>query len=163
MAKNSSSKKKKNSPGKSSPQTDQFASIPRLPQTPVNDGATQQPPGQSSLECLLLAIEGRLVSKIDSTNEKVDAALTLVAETNTALEDLELRVVASEGMVGKRIGEAEARIQAAVKDQVKDLVLGQLRSVGFDPELLAGDLWTVRQDGSSYAAAAAAVRPSVHP
>ena len=89
-------------------------------------------------------MEERLGTKIDATNTKVEKALDLVAETNTVLEDLELRVAATEEAIEARITDAEGRLKNHVSEHVKTLVLDQLRSAGFDPELTAGDLSTVK-------------------
>ena len=68
--------------------------MPKVPRTPSNEGqvptASQTPQAQSS-ELLLVGMEGRLGSKIDATNQKVERALTLVA-----LEDLKIKVAATE-------------------------------------------------------------------
>ena len=74
----------------------------------------------------LVRMEGRLGTKIDSTNAKVDRAL----ET---LEELEVRVGATEANIDRRIEEAEERIQVRVAGQVKTMVLDQLQDAFFDP------------------------------
>ena len=113
-------------------------------------------------------MEGRLGSKIDSTNRKVDRALLLVAEMNTALEDLELKVATTEKVVEEKLEEglcrAEARIKADVENRVKTLILDQLRGAGFDPGLSAGDLSTLRTTrggDKTYASAVTASTPNV--
>ena len=73
-------------------------------------------------------LKGRLGNKIDQTNEKVDKALTLASEANNALEGLKLKVGATEAIIDKRVGEAEARIQVGVEEKVKHLVMDQLRN-----------------------------------
>ena len=98
-------------------------------------------------------MEGRLGSKIDTTNMKVDKALTLVIEANAALVELELKVAATEESVAGKIGETEVRIMTEVNTKVKTIVLDQLKAVGFDPDLSAGDLST-RMSARTYAAAA---------
>ena len=172
MSKGSASKKKKSSP-------DPTKSMPRIPRTPVQDGPLaaetasqgskqdgskgednprqQAPP--SSIETLLLGMEDRLGSKIDTTNRKVDRALTLVAETNTALEDLELRVEATEAAIDAKLEDVEGRLRDQVQSQVKGMVVDQLRSAGFDPDLTAAGLSTIRTENSlrpSYAEATSA-------
>ena len=164
-----SEKKKKASPTANRVE-DPGKSMPRIPRTPVNEGPTLPSPprqsgrtGVSTLEELLKGMEERLASKIDATNLKVDAtnhkvdkALALAAETNTALEDLEIRVAATEEGLEARIQEAEARLQIHFQDQVKSLVLDQLRTAGFDPDLTAGDMSTIRSSTmQTYAGAAA--------
>ena len=101
-------------------------------------------------------------TKIDTTNAKVDKALSLVGDTNLALEDLELKVEAMEGALDDRIKEAERRIQEGVKLHVKDLVVDQLRAIGFDPDMSAGGLSVLQKttDQRSYASAlASAAKP----
>ena len=159
MSKSSSSKKKKSSPdpGKSMPRIPRTPQTAEQPSTAAQDLASTTPkqkemdktPQQSGLEALLVGMEGRLSQKIDATNTKVDKALALAVDTNTALEDLEAKVKAVEGAVDTRIGEAEVRIQTEVKEQVRTLVYDQLRSAGFDPDLTAGDLSTVRSIAST--------------
>ena len=176
MSKNSGSKKKKGAspdPGKSMPK------IPRTPQaadgqpTQQASGPQGPPPttaaaataGQqatttqsASLEALLLGMEGRLSTKIDATNSKVDRALTLVGETNQALETLERRVEDTEGRVADKLTEVEGRIMNEVDKRVKTAVVDQLRAAGFDPDLTAADQSTrlsARENGFSYASAAA--------
>ena len=116
-------------------------------------------------------MEGRLESKIDLTNSKVEKALSLVEETNTALEDLEMRVAATETALEIRLQEVEARLQEKITGQVKSMVLGQLREAGFDPDLTAGALTTLQTtapmpentcQGTSYAAVADRERPSLN-
>ena len=109
---------------------------------------------------MLLGMEERLGTKIDSTNTKVEKALDLVAETNTVLEDLELRVAATEEAIEARLVDAEGRLKNHVNEQVKTLVLDQLRSAGFDPELTAGDLSTVKSSTAMSYASAASKDPS---
>ena len=157
-------------------------SMPKIPRTPLAAGngppagqtpsraeATPNNEGGSTtaLETLLLAMEGRLGTKIDSTNKKVDRALSLAADTNAALEDLESRLTTTDKKIEKRFEEAEERIQSSMAGQVKSMVLDQLREAGFDPDLTAGALSTIQassiqtsrltQQGpdTSYAAAAA--------
>ena len=81
----------------------------------------------STLEALLVGMEGRLGSKIDSTNSKVEQALSLVVETNTALEELELKVMATEAALEMRLVEVEARLQEKMTSQVKNMVLDKGR------------------------------------
>ena len=145
MTKNSGSKKKKNSPDPAS------KNMPKLPRTPQagqdQEAQAEKQSAQASqpskegrtalIEALLLGMEGRLGSKIDSTNRKVDRALTMV-------EDLELRVAEGETALERKLEEVEGRIQTSVAGQVKDMVLNQLREAGFDPELTAGALSTLQ-------------------
>ena len=160
MTKNSGSKKKKNSPDPAS------KNMPKLPRTPQagqdQEAQAEKQSAQASqpskegrtalIEALLLGMEGRLGSKIDSTNRKVDRALTMV-------EDLELRVAEGETALERKLEEVEGRIQTSVAGQVKDMVLNQLREAGFDPELTAGALSTLQatrlNKDSTYASAAA--------
>lgn len=117
MSKGSGSKKKK----RASP--DQAKSMPRIPRTPqgTDQGGqpTQPAPGQetanvtgssSGLEALLLGMEGRLGSKIDSTNKKVDQALSLATDTNTALETLERHVISLEEALEDGLQKTESNI-----------------------------------------------------
>ena len=160
MSRNSGSKKKKGS----SPEVNKtMPKIPRTPQaqeqpaqqsTPQPQGQAQAQPQVSAIEALLTGMEGRLSSKIDSTNEKVDRALSLVADTNAALENLENRVADNESKV--------ADIMTGIGTNVKGIVLEQLRAVGFDPDLSAADLSTRLSarpvNGSSVSYAAVATR-----
>ena len=82
--------------------------VARTPPKQAEEGTTTGATG--NLEALLLGMEGRLASKIDATNEKVDKALTLVDETNNALEELEHRVAASEEALESKLGKTEANI-----------------------------------------------------
>ena len=182
MSKNSGSKKKKGS----SP--DPGRSMPKIPRTPQPQGTPEQQTSQTgpqqqqqqqqqqqsgttpdlppTLEALLLGMEGRLGSKIDSTNMKVDRALSLAEEATVALADLHRKVAATEENVAGKIGEAEARIMNEVNTKVKTIVLDQLKAAGFDLELTAADLSTRASAGASYAAAAATrscVQESVGP
>ena len=148
MSKGSGTKKKKAGP---SPQGQQDHSsdknMPRLPRTPGGEAPTPDQGSQKtggSIEELLLGMEGRLGSKIDSTNKKVDKTLTLVSEANAGLEELELKVVDAEINLDSKLAETETRIELKVKNQVKTLVLDQLRSAGFDPDLTATDMSTIR-------------------
>lgn len=96
MTKGLSSKKKRNttggngaSPLKGSEQ--QKTTMPRVPRLPpAKKRETAEKTGgngpTTTIESLLAGMEGRLGSKIDETNNKVEQALSLVAETNTALE-----------------------------------------------------------------------------
>ena len=102
-------------------------------------------------------MESRLASKIDSTNSKVEKALDLVAEANTALDDLEMRMIATENNIEKKLADVESRLEEKMNTQVKTMVMNQLREAGFDPDLTAGALSTITQtrtgiDGS-YASA----------
>ena len=94
-------------------------------------------------------MEGRLASKIDATNTKVEKALEIVAEMNTALEDQELKVTETENAIERRLSEVEARLEAKMNEQVKTLVLNQLRDAGFDPDLWAGTLTTLQTTQAS--------------
>lgn len=168
MPRGSESKKKRNSTGnKKSPKTQESA-MPKLPRTAANDGppptpsqpqsqAQPQPSQTQTLEALLAGMEGRLGSKIDTTNTKVDRALTLVAETNSAIEDLELKVAASEEAIDKKLDEVEARIQS----KVKTMVLDQLREAGFEPDLSAGALTMIRNSRMTNQSMYAAAKPTI--
>ena len=121
MSKGSSTKKKKTvspgNPGKAMPK------IPRTPQgqaagqppvQPAEDEVTTPQPEKQkergaadAIEVLWVGMEGRFGTKIDSTNAKVDRALK-------TLEELEVRVGATEANSNKRIEEAEERIQVRV-------------------------------------------------
>ena len=138
MSKESGSKKKRNSTGnKKGPE------MPKTVRTPPKDSGSQA----ASIEALLAGMEARLASKIDATNNKVDRALNLVAEANTALDDLEMRVIATEKKLEGKLEEVESRLESRLEGkmntQVKTLVLDQLKEAGFDPDLSAGALSTV--------------------
>lgn len=67
----------------------------------------------------------------------------------------------TEAALEMRLVEVENRIQHKVATQVKEMVLGQLKEAGFDPELTAGALATLQTSkttdntqSASYAAAA---------
>ena len=151
MSKNSATKKKKSSqdPGKR---------MPRIPRTPqgATAGADTQP--ASDLEALLLAMERRLTDRIEKASEAAKEAASLAKTTNEALEDLELRVEASEVCIRGELKDTEERVMRAVEDKVKDMVDNQLRAAGFDQDLSAGDL-TVRSSvqQNSYAGVTAAL------
>ena len=70
----------------------------------------------------------------------MDKALDLVAETNTALDDLEMRMIATEKKLEERLVEVENRLERRMNTHIKSLVLDQLREAGFDPDLTAGAL-----------------------
>ena len=154
MSKTSATKKKKSSP-------DPGKSMPRIPRTPQGAAAATEdrsgtpgegPEGPGGLESLLLAMEGRLAARIDKASEAAREAVALAKSTNAALEDLELKVEASEGLIREELKETEERVMKTVQDRVKDMVDNQLRAAGFDQDLSAGDL-TVRSSArqSSYA------------
>ena len=166
MSKGSSSKKKKKT-------------SPKIPRTPQGQGQGKQPQAEeeedqqrqsndlapTSLEALLLGMEGRLGSKIDVTNKKVNRALNLVAETNTAFEDLEFKVAASEEAFEDKQGRTEERILAQVQNQVKMMVRAQLKTAGFDPEPTASGLTAMNgssapQSTSRYYLAVASAAPN---
>ena len=60
--------------------------------------------------------------------------------TNIALEDLELKVVASEEAFENKLRQVEMRLNERIDEQLKSLVHEQLRNVGFDPDLTASAL-----------------------
>ena len=101
---------------------------------------------------MLLAMEGRLATKLNMTNTKVDKALSIVADTNTALEDLEVKVGNMEYSLDAKLEGAERRIQDSMKNQVKELVVDQLRAIGFDSDISASDFLLVQKttDQRSY-------------
>ena len=140
MSKETSSKKKRNSTGNK-----KTTDMPKTARIPAKEGqtpkeATKEADQASSIEAMLAGMESRLASKIDSTNSKVEKALDLVAETNTALDDLEMRVIATEKKLEERLVEAESRLEKKMNTHIKALVLDQLREAGFDPDLTAGAL-----------------------
>ena len=136
MSKNSGSKKKKSSPdpGKSMPR------IPRTPQAPGQDPGQAQvgqaqapaPPG-GGLEGLLAGMEERLTTKMDENNRAVK-------QTNEALQAVEEKVANNDAALRAALQASEARIMSHFQDAVKGMVLDQLRSAGFDPDLSAGAL-----------------------
>ena len=150
MSKNSASKKKKASPGPG--RDDPGRSLPRIPRTPQTQSDNHQTPGAETngtagtagIEALLLAMKNRLAAKIELTSEAARKASDMAQRTNNALEDLELKVEATE--VGLRedfkevVREAEDRIRMSVQEQVRGMVDEQLRMAGFDQDLSAGDL-----------------------
>ena len=99
MPRSSGTKKKRNFTGNKV----QPEEMPKVPRSPVS-GATAQAaapasqtqdkarPQAMTLESLLAGMEERLGSKIDTTNTKVEKALELVAKTNIALEDLDIKM-----------------------------------------------------------------------
>ena len=144
MTRESSSKKKK-----SSPKTDKMPKVPRSPQ-----GATAQPQAgqsqtqQQSFEALLLAMEGRLTSKLERASEAARDAANQAKLNSESLDQLESRVDANEAVLMEALRESEARIMAKVQVQVEKIVQGkvkemvnkQLSDAGFDPDLTAADL-----------------------
>lgn len=136
----------------------------QTPGTPAS--ANHQATPAPNLEALLLAMEGRLSSKMDTTNQKVDKALNLAAETNNALEELESKVADSEEAIQEQltrvvtrlqdnIEKTEERLHTHFKTQVKTMVHDQLRSAGFDLDLTAGALSTINQTNNTYASVTA--------
>ena len=124
-------------------------SLPRIPRTPQAQGDSQQAPGTDTpgavgIEALLLAMENRLAAKIKQTSEAARRASDMAKRTNEALEDLELKVEATEIGLSEDfkevVKEAEVRIRVSVQEQVKGMVDEQLRMAGFDQNLSAGDL-----------------------
>ena len=101
--------------------------MPKIPRTP--QGASAEQPAATcqdktdkqtgnqdpSLASLFLAMEESLGIKMDATNTKVDKALELVADTNTALEGLEQKVAASEENFKIQLDEAEDQIRTHVE------------------------------------------------
>ena len=146
MSRGSGSKKKKGSPSKTPDKDkDMTARTPKAgPSQPPNNGApkTAEKGEAPSIQDLLLGMEGRLSSKLDVTDKKVEKALTLATETNSALEDLELKVAASEAAVANKLETLQKEVMEEVNTKVKTIVLDQLRSVGFDPDLTAADMST---------------------
>ena len=136
MSKNSASKKKKSSP-------DPGKSMPRIPRTPQGGAAAEPVQEQSELEKLLLAMEGRLTAKIEKASEAAKEAVQIAKQTSGALEDLELKIEATEVGLREDMRESEERLFRRVEEKVKDMVDEQLRVAGFDQDLSAGDL-TVR-------------------
>ena len=144
MSRGSGSKKKKGSPTKT-PDKDMTARTPKAgsSQPPTNNVPKTAEKGEApSIQDLLLGMEGRLSSKLDVTDKKVEKALTLATETNSALEDLELKVAASEAAVANKLETLQKEVMEEVNTKVKTIVLDQLRSVGFDPDLTAADMST---------------------
>ena len=160
MTKGSGTKKKKASPNKSEP--DPGKSMPRIPRTPQHGQDQPQAPAQSltktpdvqapaaqsdrldggALERLLVGMEGRLTSKIGSTNRAVGEAVSLAKQTNDALEALEEKVDDNEAALRLAIERCEQRMMDKLQATVKDLVNEQLKAIGFDPDLSAGALST---------------------
>ena len=127
VSKESDSKKKRNLTG------NKRSDMPRTARTPAKDGQPKdaQTPKEgaassaskdqnSSIEALLAGMESRLASKIDSTNSKVERALDLVAEANTALDDLEMRVIATEKKIEEKLVEVENRLQEKMNTKIKN-------------------------------------------
>ena len=90
-----------------------------------------------------------------------------MTEANTALEDLEIKVVdldmkvtETESAVNGKLEEEEGRITENMSTKVRAMVIGQLKEAGFDPDMTAADLSTrmSARPGyvNSYASAAAA-------
>ena len=169
MSKGSSTKKKKCSPSKppspkKGPSEDPGKNMPRIPRSPVQG----QPPGPEpekqkpdppDFAELLLAMEKRLASKIEATNKAVNEAVTLSKMSSDAIDALEEKVDANEENLREaltRIEKQDERVLARVEDQVKEMVRAQLKEVGFDTQLSAGDLSTIqsRRADNSYAAVA---------
>ena len=91
--------------------------------------------------------------KIEKASEVAKEAVALAKHNGEAIEDLELKVEATEVGLREEIRETEERVLKAVEDRVKGMVDDQLRAAGFDQDLSAGDL-TVRssvQQSTSYA------------
>ena len=153
MSKTSTTKKKKNSPDNPG------KSMPRIPRTPQGAAGTSEErtggenaESANGLEGLLLAMENRLAARIDKASEAAREAVDIAKKTNAALEDLELKVEASEVLIREELKETEERVMKRVEDKVKDMVDNQLRAAGFDQDLSAGDL-TIRSSArqGSYA------------
>ena len=140
MSKNLGSKKKKGSspdPGKS---------LPRIPRTPQKESPKGTTGAAMDFERFLSGMEGRLSAKIDSTNKAVGEAVSLAKQTNDALEALEEKVDSNKAAMQSAIEECEERMTEKFKTTVKDLVLDQLRTAGFDPKLYYG-LFICRRGG----------------
>ena len=153
MSKTSASKKKK---GASPPKEgDPGRSMPRIPRTPQGQqqeheqGCPAQPPPRvtererpmdNDIERLLLAMEGRIMTKLDATNRAVSDAVSLSKQTNEALATLEEKVDKNEEAFKAAIVQSEEKVTAHMDGKVGDLVAGHLRSMGFDPDLTAGAL-----------------------
>ena len=180
MSKGSGSKKKKTSPPKKQPpsqEADQASSMPKLPRTPQGAGSgtgggtgggTADPPDADrdkgekqtgpDFAALLLAMEDRLATKMDATNKAVNQAVSLSKMNSDALETLEEKVGATDAALKETLARIEAqeeRVLARVEGQVQEMVRDQLKAAGFDSQLSAGDLSTIQEPRSSYAAAAA--------
>ena len=158
MSKNSGSKKKKSSPdpGKSMPR------IPRTPQAPGQDPGQPQAtqpqaasaaPLGSCLEGLLAGMEERLASKMDENNKAVK-------QTNEALLAVEEKVANNDAALRAALQASEARIMSHFQDAVKGMVLDQLRSAGFDPDLSAGALTLPSVTDSRLVPSTSAAMPS---
>ena len=170
MLKGSGSKKKKGgSPAQK--EADPGKSMPRIPRTPQGGQPPRQteerPEAVSTFEALLLAMEGRLSSKIDKSNEVARQVLEVASQTKMTLDDMEARVKTNEDNIKQVIERTEDRVMHRVKDQIKELITDQLKQAGFDPDLTAGALSTLpvntparpcppATNAVSYAAAAAA-------
>lgn len=93
---------------------------------------------------LLLGMEARLGKKIEATNRAVNEAVTLSKQTNEALDALEDKVDSNEEAMRTALAETEEKLFERFEDQVKMMVSEQLRAVGFDTQLSAGDLTSLQ-------------------
>ena len=113
MLKGSGSKKKKGgSPAQK--EADPGKSMPRIPRTPQGGQPPRQteerPEAVSTFEALLLAMEGRLSSKIDKSNEVARQVLEVASQTKMTLDDMEARVKTNEDNIKQVIERTEDRV-----------------------------------------------------
>ena len=168
MVKESSSKKKKSSP-----------KMPKVARSPPKGQGQVPPPqeqanNQKSFEDLLLAMEGRIMAKLEKASADSREAAHQAKLNSEGIEQLESRVDANEACLMEALAKSESRIMAKVQEQVqdtldrqvKDMVNHQLAAAGFDQDLSAGDLsvrnsamkrpeQSTNNDNGSYAGAVA--------
>ena len=170
MTKGSSSKKKKGS----SPEPDK--TMPKVPRTPQGQGQGQatdtseaserRDSPSRAFEAMLLAMEARLGAKMEKAAAAAEEAVRVSKTTAENLSKLEARVSSNEVNLEGALAGVEERIMERMDKKVQEMVEGQLRSAGFDPELSAGDL-TVRDSvkdqtsTTTYAVAASKNRSQV--
>ena len=105
--------------------------------------------------------------KMEATNRTVNEAVSLAKTTSDSIKALEVKVDENDAALRAALAESEARIMAKVEQTVQGMVLDQLRSAGFDPDLSAGALTTLPNNTTvrSYASIAqsSADSPSTGP
>ena len=169
MSKGSSSKKKKSSPKTTTTKSAETAGenpgrpmpkIPRTPQGQAPEAEKQADPDVNkagSMESILAGMESRLVKKMDETKRSVQEVLTMAQMNSQAIEALEERVDDNREDVAKALRDMEEKLTRKMQDQVQELVRDNLKSIGFDTQLSAGDLSMLPGNVDNCASYAAAV------
>ena len=111
------------------------------------EGSRDRQKGSPDVAALLMAMEARLSSKLHSNKKAVNEAVKQLQLNSDALDALEEKVDNTDDMLKEALARVEAqeeRVLARVEAQVKEMVREQLKAAGFDSQLSAGDLPTIR-------------------